>query len=409
MGIAFSKTLLLNAMLFLLWRLLENRSVKRNSTYSGKEIAAGSGEVLPYDDAGERCFPLRTVEDGPGTIRPVRKVWRKLHTCLRTTTHEKMDTRMEEMQTWVEDFLTYQAAQRGALPRTIDTYRVVLKYAMEYFVASIPAERRCMWDAFGTDDLRSWVAEQMQRGCAPAYVRRNVATLRSFYRFLLREKRVKTDPARLLKAPKQPRRLPTFVKESELDRLFEYYPFGDGYEGIRDRTMLLMLYHTGMRSAELLGLQFADLNMAENSLKVTGKGDKQRVIPFGKELADTLYIYIKEWREFMGVSEGEGATLPLFVNSRRRRFSYNELLKLVHEALGAVTTQKKKSPHVLRHSFATAMLANGAQLEVIQQLLGHASVATTAIYTHTTLAELKDQYRMAHPRNDSDGSDDKGE
>lgn len=310
-----------------------------------------------------------------------------------------MRSKKEILQEWVEDFLAYQTAQRGASPRTIGTYREALGHAMDYLVVAIPEGRRCMWDAFGVDDLRSWVAEQMQRGYAPAYVKRNVAALRSFYRFLLREERVAADPARILRTPRQPKRLPTFVKEEEMDRLFEYYPFGTGYEGVRNRTMLLMLYHTGLRSAELLGMRLADVSLHERSLKVTGKGNKQRVIPFGQELADSLYIYIGELREFMGVSTDAAGELPLFVNGRHHRMSYNELRKVVRDALSAVTTQKKRSPHVLRHSFATAMLAGGAQLEAIQQLLGHASVATTAIYTHTTLAELKDQYGQAHPRN----------
>ena len=258
-----------------------------------------------------------------------------------------------------------------------------------------------MWDVLGVDELRLWVAEQMRRGYAPAYVRKNVAALRSFYRFLLRDERIKVDPARLLKSPKQPRRLPVFVKEEEMDRLFEFYDFGEDYKGIRNRTMLLALYHTGMRSVELLGLNVSDVNLSDNSVKVMGKGAKQRVMPFGKELADTLYIYIKELKKHLGADGKEFADSPLFVDNRCHRLGYSALLKVVQDALGAVTTQKKRSPHVLRHSFATAMLANGAQLEAIQQMLGHSSVATTAIYTHTTLAELKDQYRMAHPRNDS--------
>lgn len=312
-----------------------------------------------------------------------------------------MHTEKEEMQQWVEDFLSYQTAQRGALPRTIVTYREALSFASDFFLANISHDRRCMWDVLGVDELRLWVAEQMRRGYAPAYVRKNVAALRSFYRFLLRDERIKVDPARLLKSPKQPRRLPVFVKEEEMDRLFEFYDFGEDYKGIRNRTMLLALYHTGMRSVELLGLNVSDVNLSDNSVKVMGKGAKQRVMPFGKELADTLYIYIKELKKHLGADGKEFADSPLFVDNRCHRLGYSALLKVVQDALGAVTTQKKRSPHVLRHSFATAMLANGAQLEAIQQMLGHSSVATTAIYTHTTLAELKDQYRMAHPRNDS--------
>lgn len=301
---------------------------------------------------------------------------------------------------WVEDFLSYQMAQRGASPRTVATYQVALKYSEAFFVREKGGAVR--WSLLKTEDFRAWEAEQMRRGYAPAYVRKNMSALRSFYRFLLREQRVAADPVRQVKTPKIPRRLPTFVREEEMDRLFEWYPFGDGYIGRRDYTILLLLYHTGMRSAEMLAMDGGDVSMEDSSVRVTGKGNRQRVIPFGPELAEALSLYIKEWKAFLGCTDREAAGLPLFVNHRRRRMTYAELRQLVRDALGAVTTQKKRSPHVLRHSFATAMLAHGAQLEAIQQLLGHASVATTAIYTHTTVAELREQYHKAHPRNEGE-------
>lgn len=307
---------------------------------------------------------------------------------------------IQDENEWVEDFLSYQCAQRGASPRTIATYREALNYSEEFFVREKAAPVR--WSLLKTEDFRAWEAEQMRRGYMPAYVRKNMSALRSFYRFLLREQRVKSDPVRQVKTPKIPRRLPTFVREEEMDRLFELYPFGDGYIGRRDYTILLLLYHTGMRSAEMLAMNGGDVSLTESTVRVTGKGNRQRVIPFGPELAEALCIYIKEWKAFLGCADTEAFGLPLFVSQRKRRMTYTELRQLVRDALGAVTTQKKRSPHVLRHSFATAMLANGAQLEAIQQLLGHASVATTAIYTHTTVAELREQYHKAHPRNESE-------
>lgn len=302
---------------------------------------------------------------------------------------------MEQMYVWIEDFLQYMQSVRGKLPRTIATYRESLGNAVEFFVMRCGSE--IMWDRLKTDDVREYVAEQMSRGYAPAYVKKNMAALRSLYRYLLREGRVKVDPARLVKDPRQQKRLPSFVRESELDRLFDEYDFGDGYLGIRNRTILLTLYHTGMRASELLGLTLGDIDLPGNSLKVTGKGDKQRIIPYGDELHDAISIYIKERAEFARDSDVGDV---LFLSARCKPLPYEELLSVVHECLGAVTTQKRRSPHVLRHSFATAMLAHGAQLEAIQHLLGHESVGTTAIYTHTTLAELKEQYANAHPRNE---------
>lgn len=331
----------------------------------------------------------------------------------------------------IEDFLSYMQASRGSLPATIATYRDSLTNAADYFVREKGAA--VAWSTLVTDDFRAWEAEQMQRGYSPSYVKKNMAALRSMYKFLLREGRVKVDPVRLVKNPKQQKRLPTFVRESEMDRLFEYYDFGRGYQGLRDRTVVLLLYHTGIRASELTGLNVEDIDLAGCSLRVTGKGDKQRVVPFGDELCRALTVYLAARSDFergmMAFAEdAENDEAPsgtatdsslsssspvssasasaatsagaLFLTQRQRRLAYNELRAVVKEALSSVTTQKRRAPHVLRHSFATAMLAHGAQLEAIQQLLGHESVATTAIYTHTTLAELKEQYAQAHPRND---------
>lgn len=302
------------------------------------------------------------------------------------------------MLTWIEDFLSYMEAVKGSQPRTVETYRDSLNMAAEFFVTTLGENTN--WPALTTRDFREWEAEQMSRGYSPSYVKKNMAALRSMYRYLLREGRVNADPVRLVKNPKQGKRLPTFVRESEMDRLFDSYEFGDGYMGVRNRTILLVLYHTGMRAAELTGMDVADIDLANSSLRVTGKGNKQRVIPFGKELHDSLYIYIKERTSFLHKAGKESDAL--FLTRRATRLAYDELRLVVKEALSAVTTQTRRSPHVLRHSFATAMLAGGAQLEAIQQLLGHETVATTAIYTHTTLAELKEQYAHAHPRNEGD-------
>lgn len=299
----------------------------------------------------------------------------------------------------IEDFLAYMQASKGSLPRTIATYRDSLTNAADYFVREKGGE--ASWLSFVTDDFRAWEAEQMERGYSPSYVKKNMAALRSMYRYLLREGKVKVDPVRLVKNPKQQKRLPTFVRESEMDRLFDYYDFGEGYMGVRNRTILLLLYHTGVRASELIALNVSDIDLANSSFRVTGKGDKQRVIPFGAELHDELGSYLDSRSAHLKAYSPDGAmgVGALFLTQRCRRIAYSELRSLVNEALSAVTTQKRRSPHVLRHSFATAMLAHGAQLEAIQQLLGHESVATTAIYTHTTLAELKDQYSQAHPRN----------
>lgn len=302
------------------------------------------------------------------------------------------------MNEWIEDFLHYIQATKGRLPRTVETYRGALEMARDHFI--MRRGDAADWATLTTADFRDWEASQMERGLSPAYVKRNMAALRSMYRFLLREGRVKVDPVRLVKNPKQEKHLPTFVRETEMDRLFEFYDFGNDYKGVRNRTILLLLYHTGIRASELMGLDVEAINLGTNTLRVTGKGDKQRIVPFGSELHDNLEAYLRQREQYVKGHELDHRAL--FLSVQRRRISYTDLRTTVKTALETVTTQSRRSPHVLRHSFATAMLAHGAQLVAIQQLLGHETVATTAIYTHTTLAELKEQYARAHPRNDED-------
>ncbi|MDO5074986.1 MAG: tyrosine-type recombinase/integrase [Bacteroidales bacterium] len=308
------------------------------------------------------------------------------------------------MTAWITDFLDYMLAQRGASPRTIEVYRIALDDAAAHFVAAFAP---ISWATIEQQHVRHWVASMMERGYAPRTVARSLSALRSFFKYLLREGRVEVDPARLVRNPKQPKRLPTFVRESEMDRLFAHYPFADDYVGQRDRTILLMLYHTGLRSAELLSLDLSDVDLRVAQLRVTGKGNKQRLVPFGEELSMALQHYLEVRASF--VSDKPHDVSALFLSARATRLTYDALRVMVRTTLSAVTTQHKKTPHVLRHSFATAMLAHGAQLEAIQQLLGHESVATTAIYTHTTLAELKSQYAQAHPRSEGEAKKGKKE
>lgn len=298
------------------------------------------------------------------------------------------------MQEWIDDFLRYMLAQKGCSPRTEQTYRLALEACADFLTGVLRVDD---WKRVETVHLRRWAAQMMEHGAAPATVNRSLSSLRSFYKYLLREGRVEVDPARLVKNPKMPKRLPTFIKESEMDRLFADYPFSDDYEGGRNRTILLVLYHTGLRAAELLGMNVGAVDLRGQQLKVTGKGNKQRIVPFGEELRQAL----EEYLQLRAATFGDVPLVEpqaLWLSPSARRMTYEQLRTMVSTTLGAVTTQQKRSPHVLRHSFATAMLSHGAQLEAIQQLLGHESVVTTAIYTHTTLAELQNEYAQAHPR-----------
>ena len=208
-------------------------------------------------------------------------------------------------------------------------------------------------------------------------------------------KLVEKNPMRLIHGPKAHKPLPSFLKESEVTRLFDDVEYPDTFDGLRDRTILLTFYHTGIRLSELVGLNVADVNLSSGELKVTGKRNKQRVVPFGEELRQALKHYIDQRKEQLADGVDAGC---LFLNNKKERIGKSMVRTIVVHYLSLVTTMKKRSPHVLRHTFATEMLNHGADLEAIKELLGHESVATTEVYTHTTFADLKKEYQLAHPR-----------
>ena len=242
--------------------------------------------------------------------------------------------------------------------------------------------------------IRSWVVNLMDEGgCSPASVNRKLSSLRSFYRFLLRKGLVEVNPMLKIVGPKKKKPLPSFVREEDMNRLLDEIPFGDGFEGRRDRMILEVFYATGIRLSELIGLNDVDVDISARLIKVKGKRDKQRLIPFGDELMQDLLLYIKVRDE--ACLKG---TEAFFVRKDGKRMYPMQVYRLVRRNLSKVVALKKRSPHVLRHTFATAMLNGSAELRAVKELLGHESLATTEIYTHTTFEELKKVYEQAHPR-----------
>jgi integrase/recombinase XerC len=204
---------------------------------------------------------------------------------------------------------------------------------------------------------------------------------------------VEANPMQRVVGPKKKKPLPSFVREEDMNRLLDEIPFDGGFEGWRDRMILEMFYVTGMRLSELIGLDDVDVDVSARLIKVKGKRNKQRLIPFGDELMEDLLNYIKVRDE--ACLEG---TEAFFVRKNGRRMYPIQVYRLVRRNLSKVVTLKKKSPHVLRHTFATAMLNGNAELRAVKELLGHENLATTEIYTHTTFEELKKVYEQAHPR-----------
>jgi integrase/recombinase XerC len=290
----------------------------------------------------------------------------------------------------IDQFLNYLRYERNRSPRTVLTYEINLRDFETY----IQGVDDCLsLDTVDTDVVRNFMEHLMDKGRKPASVKLALSAIREFYRFALLRGLVAKDPAHCVTGPKKDKPLPQFVRESELNTLLDELLIGDNYNIVRARTIIILFYETGIRLAELVGLDDNDVDLEKMQLKVTGKRDKQRVIPFGEEVATMLRQYL-----LLRDNEMERRTTALFVGRNGERVTRGSVQVLVKKYLSEVTTVKKRSPHVLRHSFATAMLNNGAGLESVKKLLGHESLNTTEIYTHTTFEQLKRVYNDAHPR-----------
>ena len=290
----------------------------------------------------------------------------------------------------IKDFLNYLLLERNYSERTIVAYEADLREFEEYFKKT---DAELDFRSVHSDNVRNWMVSLMDEGRSETSVNRKLSSLRSFYRFLLRRKEITVNPMLKVVGPKKKKPLPSFVREKDMDRLLDECSFGEGFEGYRDRTILEMFYATGMRLSELIGLNDADVDFSAKLIKVTGKRNKQRLIPFGNELAEDLHLYIKVRNEVM--LQGAEA---FFVLKDGKRMYPMAVYRIVKRNLSRVVSLKKRSPHVLRHTFATAMLNDSAELRSVKELLGHESLVTTEVYTHATFEELKKVYEQAHPR-----------
>jgi integrase/recombinase XerC len=289
-----------------------------------------------------------------------------------------------------DSFLDYLRHERNYSERTIVSYGIDLAKFEEYFKG---VDENVDFTTVDADLVRAWVMSLMEQGYTSTSVNRKLSSLRSFYRFLLKKGIVQADPMLKVVGPKNKKPLPMFLKESEINRLLDEVPFKEDFTGCRDKMILEMFYATGMRLSELIGLNDVDVDFSASLIKVTGKRNKQRLIPFGEELRQAMLAYLKMRNE--AVPERVEA---FFVLQNGKRLYATKVYHLVKRNLSKVVSLKKRSPHVLRHTFATSMLNNQAELGAVKELLGHSSLTTTEVYTHTTFEELKKVYEQAHPR-----------
>ncbi|MDX9929746.1 MAG: tyrosine-type recombinase/integrase [Bacteroidales bacterium] len=288
-----------------------------------------------------------------------------------------------------ESFLQYLSTERRYSRHTIRSY----ENDLDQFIAFVSVEGRIFDTGEVTSrDVRNWIVSMLDGGMTGVSVHRKISCLRAFYRFLRREGAVTTDPLERVVMPRRKKILPEFVPEQSLDRLLDSFEFGDNFEGRRNKTIIEMLYLTGIRRSELTGLKLSDFDESRGTLRVLGKRNKERIIPLLDSFRDSLKYYLEERSHVE--SEGDW----FFVTGRGRRMYDKYVYNIVNRYLTMVTTIERRSPHVLRHSFATHMLNHGADLNSIKELLGHANLSATQIYTHNTFDKLKKVYKQSHPR-----------
>ncbi|HSL87465.1 MAG TPA: tyrosine-type recombinase/integrase [Bacteroidales bacterium] len=290
-----------------------------------------------------------------------------------------------------ESFLRYLETEKRYSPHTVRSYLNDLNQFSAFLASDGHSGEP---GSVTSHDIRSWMVDMLDNGYNPVSVHRKISCLRAFFRYLRKEGIVCSDPLGKVVLPKRKKRLPAFVGEDALNRLLDEYDFGNDYAGILNRTIIEMLYITGMRRSELTGLRNSDVDLEGSQVKVTGKRNKQRIVPLVKSFRMRMEEYITTRNDTLGIHEENWFFVTPGGNKLYDKYVYN----IVTNYLAMVTTMEKKSPHILRHTFATHMLNRGADLNSIKEFLGHANLSATQVYTHNTFEKLKKIYKQAHPR-----------
>ena len=289
-------------------------------------------------------------------------------------------------------FFNFMQFEKRCSIHTLTAYRNDLGQFSTYLEVTYSLKKILEADHFM---IRSWIVQLMEAGCSSRSIHRKISVLRSFYHFMQNEGLLQNNPLKKIILPKVAKKLPSFVEEQKMDNLLDHQFFDTDFAGSRDRLMIELLYSSGMRLAELCSLKDTDFNFNQNQVKVMGKRSKERIIPLLPALSLSIKAYIiKRNTTFPIVSVDKN----LFVTDSNEKLYPRFVYRKVRHYLGLVTSQDKRSPHILRHSFATSLLNRGADLNAIKELLGHASLAATQIYTHNSIERLKRIYEQAHPK-----------
>lgn len=288
----------------------------------------------------------------------------------------------------VDDFLQYLTAEKRYSHHTVAAYRSDLNGFVEWCGGLSDAT----FSAVERKQIRRWLAELSASGLSARTINRKLTAVRSLFRYMKRQGLVDVNPAEAVSLMKPKKQLPVFVESKAIDMLFENLQFGDDFEGCRDRLILEMFYATGMRLSELVSLRLESVDVAERKIQVEGKRKKQRIVPITENLQSCIQRYLEQR------SQKYSASRNFFLTQKGEPVYPKLVYRVVNRYLSLVSSQEKLSPHVLRHTFATHMLNNGADLNAVKELLGHANLAATQIYTHNTFEKLKSIYNKAHPR-----------
>ncbi|AXY75431.1 integrase [Paraflavitalea soli] len=293
----------------------------------------------------------------------------------------------------IQPFLEYLQFEKRYSPHTLLAYKDDLEEFTIYLVNVFGMENPALSD-ISASLIRSWLANLKEEKKSAKTINRKISSLKSFFKYHLRRGNLEKTPMSAVTAPKVSKRLPQYVEQQDMGNLLNKVAFPDTWKGHTDKLLLSVFYHTGMRLSELVNLKENQVNAAGNTLKILGKGNKERLVPVGGELIAALQHYMRQKRAQLEAPD----TTYLLVNDKGKKLYAKAVYLSVREWLNAVTTIDKKSPHVLRHTFATHLMNNGADLNAVKELLGHASLAATQIYTHNTIEKLKDIYKKAHPK-----------
>ncbi len=299
------------------------------------------------------------------------------------------------MDRLIDSFLNYLRYERNYSDYTVISYSKDLTQFEEYVKAN--HEGIFSPETIDSDIVRNWIVFLLDSKISPTSANRKLSSLKSFFKFLIKQGVIPSNPLKLVTGPKTKKPIPYFIKESEMDLLLDGDGFSADFEGVRNRLILELLYDTGIRRSELVGIKNTDIDYDASLIKITGKRNKQRLIPFAEGLKNLMLAYID-----IRNREIDPTGKWFLIRSNGEQLSVGIVYYIVKKSLSEITMLAKRSPHVLRHSFATSMLNNGAELNAVKEILGHSSLASTSVYTHTTFEELKKVYH-AHPRAKKEG------